>query len=599
MLFRKNEGTNNMAIQKGFHSTKESLKTAIKVAKGEQKADLVIKNAKVLDVFNGCFVQGDVAINSGAIVGIMETYKGKAEIDAKGSYLVPGFIDAHVHIESSLMTPAQFQRAILPRGTTSVIWDPHEITNVKGMEGIQWALKSAENLLLDIFVMLPSCVPSTSPELNLETSGAVLYPHDLTVFRTRPGVLGLAEMMNYPGLLACDDDVLDKMMDFKKLKRDGHCPGLSGKTLNAYAAAGIHSDHESTTLEEAREKLAKGIFCLIREGSCAKNADALLPILNAYTSTVVALCSDDRNPADIFTEGHIDFIINKALKLGHSPEDVFRAASFSPAKIYDLEDRGAIAPGYKADFCLVKPNKNNWENGMKVQSVYKNGLLINSDNIPKNREFGFNGKNIHIASCHIIDFQVPAKNSAKQHVKVVGVQPGQILTDELEAELSVISGEVEADISQDILKIAVFERHHATGNHAVGFVKGFNIKNGAIASSINHDSHNVIVVGSTDEAMLDAVRTLIDIDGGIVVVDDEGNHTILPLPIGGLMSNSSPEDVYDHLMQLKKMAKKIGCTLEEPFLQLAFLALPVVPSLKITDRGLIDVNQFKKVAVVL
>jgi adenine deaminase len=584
-------------IKKACYETENLLKSIILVARGEKKAELVIKNAQILDVFNNQFIQGDVAVYQGVIAGVKESYTGETEVDAHGSYVVPGFIDAHVHIESSLMTPAGFQQAVMPYGTTTVIWDPHEITNVKGMEGIQWALKSAEDLLLDVFIMLSSCVPSTSPELELETSGAILYPHDLSVFRTRPGVLGLAEMMNYPGVLNCNEDILDKLIDFNTLKRDGHAPGLSGKDLNAYAAAGIDTDHESTTLLEAQEKLSKGIYCLIREGSCAKNAAVLLPILNDCTALMVALCSDDRNPADIFAEGHINFIIDKALSMGHKPENIFRAASFAPSRIYNLLDRGAVAPGYKADFCIIKPNKNSWKAGMAIKSVYKNGKLITDDSFKNVREHKFTGKNMHIASCHLIDFQVPAQKSQLQCVNVIGIRPQQLLTDKLTAELPVISNEVQADVAQDILKISVFERHKATGNNATGFVKGFGLREGAIASSINHDSHNVIVVGASDEAMLDAVRTLIEIDGGIVIVDGNNNRLTLPLPVGGLMATATPKEVYDKLIQLKDMAKKIGCPLEEPFLQLAFLALPVIPSLKITDLGLIDADKLQKIDV--
>jgi adenine deaminase len=586
-----------MNINKASYPSKDFLKAIIKVARGETPADLVIKNTKILDVFNGSFMQGDIAIYQGFIAGVAKSYQGKTEVSADNSYVVPGFIDAHVHIESSLMTPMQFQCVVLPRGTTSIIWDPHEITNVKGLEGIQWAIKSSENLLLDVFIVLPSCVPSINPKLKLETSGARLHAHDLSIFKNLPRTLGLAETMDYSGILACDDDTLEKLMHFKTLCRDGHAPQLSGKNLNAYAVSGIHNDHESTTLEEAQEKLSKGILCLIREGSCAKDADALLPIINDYTSTVVALCSDDRNPLDILDQGHIDFIINKALKMGCKPENIFRVASFAPCKMYGLKNRGVIAPGYIADLCLIKPKNHAWENGMEVKSVYKNGKLITPEILKDENKYHFSGKNIHIASCHLIDFQVAAPHNSKQCVHVIGIKPKQLITEKLQAELPVISNEVQADVTQDILKIAVFERHKASGAHAVGFVKGFNLKQGAIATSINHDAHNVIVVGANDEAMLNATRKLIKIDGGIVVVDDQENYVTLPLPIGGLMSDETPEEIYQTLHELQLAAKKIGCALENPFLQLSFLSLPVIPALKITDQGLIDVENLKKIEV--
>jgi len=411
-----------MNTNKATYPSKDFLKSMIKVAKGCEPADLVIKNAQILDVFNGCFMQGDIAIYQNFIAGVAKSYQGKTEITADDAYVVPGFIDSHVHIESSLMTPAQFQRTVMPHGTTSIIWDPHEIANVKGLEGIQWAIKASKNLLLDVFIMLPSCIPSTNPNLKLETSGAKLTSHDLSVFKNLPRTFGLAEIMNYPGILNCDDDTLDKLMDFKKYYRDGHAPQLSGKDLNAYAAAGIHNDHEST-LKEAQEKLSKGILCLIREGSCAKDADALLPIINDYTSTVVALCSDDRNPLDILNQGHINFIIDKALKMGCSPENIFRVASFAPCKMYGLKDRGAIAPGYIADLCLVKPKNNKWKNGVEIKSVYKNGGLITPEIFKHENKYHFAGKNIHIASCHLIDFQVAALHNSKQCVNVIGIKP--------------------------------------------------------------------------------------------------------------------------------------------------------------------------------
>jgi adenine deaminase len=588
-----------MPTYKSHFSSKNQLQSIIKTAQNIQKPDLVIKNGSFLDVFNGRFVKGDVAIHQGYIVGIAENYNGKKEIDAKKAYIVPGFIDAHVHIESSMMPPAQFQRAVLPRGTTTVIWDPHEISNVKGLRAIRWALRSTENLLLDVFIMLSSCVPATSPALKFETSGALLTAKDLKPFKNHPRVLGLAEMMNFPGVLGCDNDVLNKLMDFNTAKRDGHCPMLLEKKLNAYAAAGIHSDHECSQLKEAREQLMKGLHILIREGSCAKNADALLPLLNKYTSSVIAFGSDDRDPLDIAEYGHIDCVINKALKANHSPETVFRAASFTASRIYNLEDRGAIAPGYIADFCLVTPNKKDWQNGMAINAVYKRGKLI-SPNVLKSSKHTkkpFTGKNIHLGPYDLTSFAIPAQKTKKQKVRVIGVRPNQIITDNLKATLPVVSGKVQADLKQDVLKIAVFERHQATGNHTAGFVKNFGIKKGAIATSINHDSHNIIVVGSSDELMLKAVKALEKIDGGIVVVDNKNNEVHLPLPIGGLMTDSPPDKVAKKLKELKQVAKKIGCTLDEPFLQLAFLALPVIPSLKITDKNLIDVGQFKKVEV--
>ena len=588
-----------MSIQKGSYHSKDLLTTIIKSALGQQKAELVIKNGHFLDVFNGRFIQGDVAISHGIIVGINESYEGETEIDAQNAYIVPGFIDAHVHIESSLMTPTNFQNIILPCGTTTTIWDPHEITNVKGTEAIQWALDSTENLLLDVFVMLPSCVPAVNPNLDLDTSGAILTAQDLVKFKTHPRVLGLGELMNFPGILNCDDDILNKLIEFEDFKLDGHCPTLSGKILNAYAAAGIHNDHESTTFEEGLEKLTKGIHVLIREGSCAKDADTLLNLLNAYTSKMIGLCSDDRNPADIDAEGHIDCIINKALKRNLNPVDIFTSASFAAAIMYDLKDRGAIAPGYIADLCLITTNDGDWKNGITIQKVYKKGTLIEKEKLVTIRHEAqpFTGKNLHFNPCQVSAFEIPSQQDSQQNVHVIGIRPFELLTDDLQLTLPVIDNKVQLNINEDILKIAVFERHKSTGNHCVGFVKGFGLRQGAIATSINHDSHNVIVVGADENMMAEAVNRLLEIDGGIVVISSNNEYETLPLPIGGLMTDSKPEEISEKLHALKNMASNIGCVLDEPFLQLAFLALPVIPYLKITDRGLVDVENLKVINV--
>ena len=595
---------NRKSNQKASFRSAGDLSLAISAARGLVKADLVIKNAKYLDVFSGEFASGDVALHDGVIVGVKDSYAGVTEVDARGKFIVPGFIDAHVHIESSLMTPARFQEAVLPCGTTSVMWDPHEIANVKGVEGIQWAVDSSRRLIedkfgLDVFVMVPSCVPSTNPEAGLESAGAVLRAEDLRVFAGDDRVLGLAEMMNFPGLLAGDGDIMQKLQDFSAKKRDGHCPGLTGKDLNAYGVAGIHSCHESTTIPEAKEKLGKGIHVLIREGSCAKDADELLPILNQRTAPVLAFCSDDRNPADIADEGHIDCIVNKALRAGHAPEEVFRAASFGPARAYGLEDRGAIAPGYIADFVIVEAIQD-WRGGCRIADVYKRGVKIDRARLAAVRDpaVKFSGaKNMNLKPVNPGDFRVPSAARQSQKCRVIGVRPHQIITDALTLDLPVAGGAILADAAHDVLKIAVFERHHGTGLRSVAFVKGFGIRAGAIATSINHDSHNAIVVGSSDDLMAAAVNRLIDIDGGIVVARADGTFVEMPLPLGGLMTSLAPSDVSVILRGLKAAAKGIGCVLDEPFLQLSFLALPVIPTLKITDRGLVDVTMFAVVPV--
>lgn len=589
------------------YRSREELAAHIRVARGEEPADLVIKGTRVLDVYTGAWLSGDVAVHGDRIVGTVQSYRGLAEVDGSADVVVPGFIDAHVHIESSLLTPLRFQQTVLPCGTTTVIWDPHEIANVRGGEGLRWALDASEGLDLDVLVMLSSCVPSTSPERALETSGAELQAGDLTALRTHPRVLGLAEMMNYPGLLAGEPGVLDKLLAFQDRRRDGHCPGLRSRDLNAYGAAGIHSCHESTTPEEAREKLTKGLHVLIREGSCAKDADALLPLLDDYSSAVIGLCSDDRNPADIAREGHINAIIDKALRAGHRPQTIFRAAGFAAARAYGLEDRGVVAPGFLADFCLVRPAAGDrWESGLTVSAVYKRGRLVDRAVLEAAacaaapHAWAGGGRNMRLAPCAAEDLAVPAPGSgATAEVRVIGVRRRQIITDRLTAPLPVSRGRVAADLRQDVLKIAVFERHRHSGRRAVGFVKGFGLQRGALATSINHDSHNAIVVGADDAVMAAALNRLIEIDGGIVVAEDCDRMDSLPLPIGGLMCDRDPREVAAALERLRRLAHDLGCTLHEPFIQLSFLALPVIPSLKITDHGLVDVETFELVNAVL
>lgn len=587
---------------KGVVSTPQMLKQRISIARGLQPAELVLRGASWLDVFSGVWRTGDIAIAGDVIVGVGESYQGARVIDAEGLYVVPGFIDSHVHIESSMMTPEQFSRSVLPRGTTTVFWDPHEITNVKGGRGLDWALDSTENVDLDVFVMVPSCVPSTSRELGLETSGSSLLASDVAPYANHPRVLGLAEMMNWPGLLAGDEEVLTKLWHFQNLRRDGHCPGLKGKDLNAYAVAGIHSCHESTQPDEADEKLSKGIHLLIREGSCAKDADRLLPLLNARSAVSIGFCSDDRNPLDIEDDGHLDCIVNKALRAKHNACDVFRSASYAAAKIYGLDNRGAVAPGFLADLVLVEQNKaGSWQDGVTVKEVFKKGQSVKSllaKPVAK-RAAPFTGKNINLKSPQVKpeDFKIQA--SGREVVcRAIGVRHGQIITDRVSAKLVVRDGGVVSDLSQDILKIAVLERHHQTGHFATALVKGMGLKNGAIATSINHDCHNIIVTGASDELMAKAVQELCAIDGGIVVVQEGGAIERLSLPIGGLMTDQQPSEVSETLRRLKKMARSSGCTLEEPFLQLSFLALPVIPTLKITDRGLVDGETFQLVSVV-
>lgn len=584
-------------IEKSTHKDMISLRKSIRAAKGDILVEKVLKGGFFLDVFSGRFIQGDIAIENGIIAGVLDDYSGKEEIDISGLYIVPGFIDSHVHIESSLMDPARFQECVLPCGTTSAIWDPHEIANVKGLEGIKWAIQATDNLDMDIFLMIPSCVPSTSVSLKLETSGSELKAEDLQSFRNHPRVLGLAEMMDFPGLLNLNDEVVKKLFDFQKLKRDGHCPKLSGKELNAYGVAGIHSCHETTSLEEAREKMTKGIHVLIREGSCAKDASTLLPIMNSHNAVSIGLCSDDRNPMDIEAEGHINYIVNLGLEKGIDPIDIFRASSYSTAKIYGLNDRGAIAPGYKADLLTINRKGHEWRAGFDIIDVYKSGKNINHRNLKhvKTTPYHWSKPNLHVDRIDTNDLRLNTHYHSPVSTNVIGVIPGKILTKHLVLEMDVIQGTVRESIERDVLKIIVIERYNNSNRKMIGFVNGFGLKEGAIATSINHDSHNLIAVGASDEAITKAMNKLIDLDGGIVVMGAGNEDEVLQLPIGGLMTDSHPSHISKMLKRMKELAKSCGCKLEEPFLHLSFLALPVIPDLKITDQGLIDVRAFKKI----
>ena len=592
---------------KGTYRTPAELARTIRIARGELAADLVVKGATLLDVYSGEWRSGDLAIADGRIVGILDSYRGSREIDGTGLLIVPGFIDGHVHIESSLMTPARFAAAVLPHGTTTVIWDPHEITNVWGTDGLDWAIAAAASTPLDIFIMAPSCVPSTSPAAGLETSGAVLSRADLAPYAQDPRVLGLAEVMNVPGVLGGDPDVLGKVFDFQGRPRDGHCPALSGKDLCAIGVAGIHSCHESTTLEEAREKLAKGIAVLIREGSCAKDAAALLPLVTPAASSSLGLCSDDRNPLDIAEEGHISHIVDLGLRRGIEPAAVFRAASLGAARLYGLGDRGALAPGMVADFILLRPTTGEGPaalvHGFSLVETYRRGQPVSAMNLGSIAETPLPRRgraNLNLPWPVPAPFAIAARGATGSvPVRVIGVQPGKLLTTAEVHRLPVVDDQVCAAPDRDLLKIAVLERHHGHGGGAVGFVRGFGITAGAIATSINHDCHQIITVGSDDDLLQRAVTRLKSLDGGIVVVARDGREATLPLPIAGLMTTATPRDVAQSLRQLKELARAIGCKLEEPFLQLSFLALPVIPALKITDRGLVDGTAFTRVPVLV
>lgn len=552
---------------------------------GRIAADLVIKNARWLNVVTAEIADGDIAICGDRIVGTYDSYSGTREIDARGLIAVPGFIDTHVHCESTLVTPAEFDRCVLPRGTTTAICDPHEICNVLGESGLRFFLESAEATALDLYVQLSSCVPAT----NLETAGARLTATDLTRYRDHPRVRGLAELMNFPGLFAKDPEVLDKLVAFDGRHIDGHSPLVRGRELNAYLACGVRNCHETTTPDEALEKLRKGMQVLIRDGSVSKDVHALSPLVNETTSPFFGFCTDDRNPLDIAEEGHLDHLIRRAIARGAPAAHVYRAATWSAARGFGLNDRGLIAPGYRADLVLLHDLE-----GCAVAQVIKDGRLVDDTTFAGRRRIapvGLNSVKLERVGADV--FSMPASRAA---MPVIGVTAGSIVTARMTAPIAVRDGQCVADPAADVLKIAVLSRHGTNRNVGRGFVKGMGLQHGALASSVGHDSHNVCVVGTDDDDMAVAVNRLIELQGGFVAAAGGVVRAELPLPVAGLMNTGTFETVEQGLKQLRAAVRAMGCRLPEPFLQLAFLALPVIPHLKITDRGLVDVDRFELIA---
>ncbi|QCN97173.1 adenine deaminase (plasmid) [Azospirillum argentinense] len=561
--------------------TRDELKTRIGQALGETKADLVIKNTHFLNVVTGETAAGDIALCGDRIIGTYESYDGVEEIDGSGLTVVPGFIDTHVHCESTCVTPMEFDRCVLPRGTTTAICDPHEICNVLGEKGLRYFLDCAEGTALDLRVQLSSCVPAT----ELETSGARLEAADLLRHKDHPKVLGLAEFMNFPGVFHKVDGVLDKLAAFDGRHIDGHAPLLSGRELNAYLSCGIRNCHETTSAPEAMEKLRKGMQVLIRDGSVSKDVHALAPVIQPETSPFLGFCTDDRNPLDIAEEGHMDHLIRSAIRLGAPLAHVYRAATWSAARGFGLFDRGLIAPGQRADLVLLDDLED-----CAVNRVIRNGRVVTPQTFagrPAVSPVGLRSVKLHPVTAE--DFAVPARGSVQS---VIGVLPGKIITAHLRLEVPARDGKLVADPDRDILKICVFARHGTNQNVGRGFASGFHFREGALASSVGHDSHNICVVGASDEDMAIAVNRLIELQGGFVAVRNGQVVGELALPLAGLMSLEPFETVERHLRSLRASVKEMGCPLAEPFLQLAFLPLPVIPHLKITDRGLVDVDKF-------
>ncbi|UYO01073.1 MAG: adenine deaminase [Devosia sp.] len=555
----------------------------IMAGQGKEQADLVIRDIGLLDVITGAVTLTDIAVVADRIVGTHGSYDGKVVIDGKGRFAVPGFIDTHLHIESSLVTPLEFDRCVLPHGVTTVLCDPHEIANVLGAEGIRYFLDSAERTIMDVRVNLSSCVPATP----FETAGAQLEIGDLLPFRDHPKVVGLAEMMNFPGVLNADPGILAKLVAFQDGHIDGHAPLLLGQALNGYLAAGIRTDHEATSAAEAREKLAKGMAILIREGSVSKDLEALAEILDDNTSSFVALCTDDRNPLDIAEEGHLDSSIRRLIAMGRPLHHVYRAASHSAARIFGLRDRGLVAPGWRADIAILDSLE-----GCRVSDVISAGRLVTPELFAARTPVAPVGLSSMKAQPVTPEAFVTEPKPGQNSVPVIGVRPGLILTFREEATLAVGETGLQPDLVEDVIKVAVIERHGKNGNIGRSFVKGFGLKRGAIASSVGHDSHNITVVGASDEDMAAAVNRLIALGGGFTVADGGKVTAELALPLAGLMSLKSFEEVAHDLHHLRDAARALDCVLPEPFLQVAFLALPVIPHLKMTDRGLFDVDKF-------
>ncbi|QQA42377.1 adenine deaminase [Pelagovum pacificum] len=558
------------------------LEKRIAQGRGDEPADMVLRGGKVFDLVTGEMIEGDVAICGDTIVGLGHDYEGKEVVDVTGLTLVPGFIDTHLHIESSLVTPFEFDRCVTPRGVTTAICDPHEIANVVGTAGIRYFQQASEHTLMDIRVQLSSCVPSS----HMETAGAEILAADLESLMNHPSGIGLAEFMNYPGVIHRDPQAMDKLRLFEGGHVDGHCPLLSGKDLNAYSAAGIRTEHEATSAEEAKEKLQRGMRVLIREGSVSKDMHALRPLLTERTSPYMCLCTDDRNPLDIDEHGHLDYMIREMIRLGTPPLAAYRAASLSGAEAFGLKDRGLIAPGLRADIVAIDSLE-----GCNAQLVLCAGVTVGPDAFAARGSVEPVGRqSVHAPKVTPESFRATRN---REEVDVIGIREGQILTDHLTKTIAIIDGDQRPDPSRDLIRIAVVERHGKNGNIATGFVKGFGMQAGAIAGTVCHDHHNIACVGVDYDDMALATGRLSEIEGGFVVASGGEILAELALPVAGLMSLKPFEEVRDRLVALRDAAKSLGVTLEEPFLQLAFLALPVIPALKITDRGLVDVTKFE------
>lgn len=552
----------------------------IAVAAGREKADLVLKNAKYLNVFSNEFLSGDIAVANGLIAGVGK-YDGKTEIDVSGKFVLPGFIDAHIHLESSMVTPAEFAKAVVAHGTTTVITDPHEITNVMGIDGVEYMIQASQNLPIDVHFMMPSCVPAT----EIDESGAELDCKDIDLYLDNKKVLGLAEMMNYVGVINGDKNVLSKIVTSQAhhKKIDGHAPELSGNDLNAYIAAGVYSDHECSTFENALEKLRKGQFIMIREGTAAHNLKALMPLLTQQYYSRCMFATDDKHPSDLLYGGHIDYIVKQALKNGADPIVALKTATHHAARYFLLNNKGAIASGYLADIVVV----NNLED-FNVETVFKRGKLVFDGEV---KDFSAPTVDEKLAEkcfdTFHLDSVTPSSFKVDGKLGLIGLVGGELLTRNLGTADKI-------DVENDILKIACIERHKGTNHIGVGYVKGYSLKSGAVATSVAHDSHNIITVGCNDDDIAVAVNAIKDSKGGIAVVENGKIKALLELPIAGLMSDEPLTTVNEKLENAKSSAYELGADKSiDPFMTLSFLSLPVIPSLRITTKGVFDAENWK------
>ena len=559
----------------------------ISVAKGELPADLILANARVVNVFTGEIEPGNVAIYGDSIAGVGDYHQAKQMLDLRDKYLAPGLINGHTHLESSMLDIGQYARAVVPRGTLAVVTDLHEIANVSGLEGIRYVLRCARRLPLELFLMAPSCVPAT----HLETSGASLEPQALRQVLRWRGCIGLGEVMNFPAVLGANESILSKINLARGKVVDGHAPGVTGKNLSAYIAAGIYSDHESVSLDEARDKLRQGMYVMIREGSSEKNLDALLPLVTDKTYKRCLFVVDDRSCVDLLRDGDIDAVVRKAIRSGLDPVRAIQMATINTAEYFRLAQLGAIAPGYIANLIVIGDLS-----GLPVDMVFYRGRLVARHGTPlfplPESSAGGLTRTVHIKPFSIEGLRLLASGETEPVIELV---PGQIITKKRMEKVKTSDGVIVPDIGRDILKLVVVERHQATGNIGLGLVTGFSLKRGALASSIAHDSHNIIAVGTNDEDIFTAIKGIERLRGGLVIAAGGKVLASLALPIAGLLSDEPLETVVTKLEKLERLAIDLGTTLPSPFAALSFLALPVIPELRLTDLGLVDVNEFKLV----